>query len=288
MPSETGRLLPAQTRQREATACPAVAGTGLWVPDWRLPPGVRALMSTRHAGGASGAPCDDFNLAWPSPSVPDEARAVRANREHFARALGARPVFLHQVHGRAVVDLGDGVAPSQAHVPEADAAISARPGLACAVLVADCAPVLLCSDDGRVVGAAHAGWRGLAQGVVEAAVARLCERAACSPASVSAWIGPCIGRTQFEVGADVHAAFDSLASAQRARAFTACTRRDGSAGWKADLPMLVSLRLAMAGVARVCGGSWCTVSDPSRFFSFRRDGRCGRMAAAIAPLDPGP
>jgi YfiH family protein len=160
---------------------------------------------------------------------------------------------------------------------EADAAITTEPGLACTVMVADCLPVLFAAPRARAVGAAHAGWRGLAAGVLEATVQALCEVAACGADELSAWLGPCIGPRQFEVGADVQAAFGPAA----ARHFTARPRPDGSPRWLADLPALARDRLHAAGVLRITGGTWCTVEDPSRFFSFRRDQVTGRMAAAV-------
>ena len=154
--------------------------------------------------------------------------------------------------------------PSQAH-----AAV-------CTVQVADCMPVLLSAPDGRAVAAAHAGWRGLAGGVVEAALAALCDAAACAPHDVVAWLGPCIGPSEFEVGAEVVEAFGA-----HPQCFVPRRRADGSPAWVADLPRLGRERLRAQGVNRVSGGAWCTVTDRSRFFSFRRDRVTGRMAAAI-------
>ncbi|MBI3367093.1 MAG: laccase domain-containing protein [Burkholderiales bacterium] len=158
-------------------------------------------MSTR-AGGVSAAPFDSLNLGR---SVGDEAEAVRENRSRFVAALGAPPVWLHQVHGARVVRLteADLAQPAQ----QADASICTVPGIACIVSVADCLPVLLASQDGRVVGAAHAGWRGLAAGVLEQTVSAMCASIDCVPNELSAWLGPCIGPRQFEVGADVLEAF---------------------------------------------------------------------------------
>lgn len=241
-------------------------------PEWPAPPGVRALMSTRQ-GGVSRPPYDGLNLG---DHVGDDAEAVRRNRERFVAALQAQPVFLQQVHGTTVVRLGpDDLRRARPH--EADAAITTEPGIACTVMVADCLPVLFASADGRAVGAAHAGWRGLCAGVLERTVRALCEAAGCEPAQLLAWLGPCIGADRFEVGDEVRQAFVAVQDRAGAR-----FRPGAVAGkWWADLPGLARDRLAAAGVTAVSGGHWCTVSDRSRFFSFRRDGVTGRMAAAV-------
>lgn len=256
-----------------------------WRPDWDVPPGVRAWMSTRQ-GGVSQAPFDSLNLARSIAGHDDVAEAVAENRRRFAQAIGAEPVFLHQVHGIDVVELGRQHLMREAPAPMADASVTRCPGIACTVFAADCLPVLFCTNDGRAAGAAHAGWRGLAAGVLEATTQRLVALSGCAPGEILAWLGPCIGPRRFEVGADVRAAF-----AERGRAvahdaaFVPVTRRDGTPGWLADLPMLARRRLAAVGVTRVCGGQWCTVSEPLRFFSFRRDGLTGRLAAAVAISD---
>jgi polyphenol oxidase len=248
---------------------------GWLVPDWRIA-GVGALMTTR-AGGESVAPYASMNVGI---AVGDGAAAVAANRRRLATAIGAAPVFLHQVHGARVVRLGSADAAEGAAVHTADACVTTEAGIACVVQAADCLPVLLAAPRGRAVGAAHAGWRGLAGGVVEAAVAAVSAAAGCDPRELSAWLGACIGPTRFEVGADVLAAFgvdpEHSGSAGQPR-FVA----RGGAKWLADLPALARDRLTAAGVRRIDGGNWCTVSDPSRFFSFRRDGVTGRMAAAV-------
>jgi YfiH family protein len=182
-------------------------------------------------------------------------------------------VYLSQVHGREVVHL----APGYAGEDRADAAIATEPAIACTVMVADCLPVLFAAPAGRGVGAAHAGWRGLAAGVLEAAVRALCEAASCEAGELTAWLGPCIGARRFEVGADVLKAFGPGAAAR----FAPRPRPDGDMRWLADLPGLARDRLHAAGVRRVGGGIWCTVEDASRFFSYRRDGVTGRMAAAV-------
>ncbi len=256
-------------------------------PDWPAPAGVLALMSGRQ-GGVSRAPFDSLNLRPPALGGEgmDSADAVHENQRRFAAALGARPVWLRQVHGSQVLRLGAAQLADQAaggDLPCADAAVSTEPGIAATVLVADCLPVLLCSVNGRAVAAAHAGWRGLAGGVIDHTVAALCEAAACGPSDLLAWLGPCIGPSAFEVGPDVLQAFGADPAAAAPDCFRPSPRADGTARWRADLPALARRRLAALGVQRVSGGGWCTVEQPSQFFSFRRDGdRSGRMAAGIS------
>ncbi|HEY2559548.1 MAG TPA: peptidoglycan editing factor PgeF [Caldimonas sp.] len=235
-------------------------------------------MTTR-AGGVSSGPYASMNVG---AAVGDDPGRVAANRARLAAATAAAPVFLRQVHGTRVVRVGADDAAAGAAVQEADAAVTTAAGVACVVQAADCLPVLLAAPDGLAVGAAHAGWRGLAGGVIEAAVDAVSRAAGCAPAELSAWLGACIGADAFEVGADVLAAFgldpDAAASGSAApHRF----RAQGGRKWLADLAGLARDRLAAAGVARVDGGRWCTVAERDRFFSYRRDGTTGRMAAAI-------
>jgi YfiH family protein len=239
------------------------------------PPGVAAAMSTRH-GGVSVAPWESLNLGV---AVGDDASAVASNRDRFARALSARPVWLRQVHGTRVLRLDAGT-PEHPSEP-ADAAWTTERGTACTVQVADCLPVLLATGDGRAVAAAHAGWRGLAGGVLEATVAALRDGAGVEPAELRAWLGPCIGPAAFEVGSDVLAAFGRAPLPADQPAFRWAPRADGSARWRTDLPQLARERLAALGVAAVAVHGSCTVAGASGFFSFRRDGVTGRMAAAV-------
>lgn len=238
-------------------------------PDWPADERVGALMSLR-AGGVSTAPFDSLNLGR---AVGDDAAAVVENRRRFEAAIGVPTVYLSQVHGCEVVRLATGYAGSD----RADAAITTESGIACTVMVADCLPVLFAAPQGRGVGAAHAGWRGLAAGVIEATVRALCEAASCEAQDLAAWLGPCIGPRRFEVGPDVLDAFGATADAH----FVARRRPHGDMRWLADLPGLARDRLHKVGVRRISGGNWCTVEDASRFFSFRRDGVTGRMAAAV-------
>lgn len=250
--------------------------------DWLAAPwtaGDAAAVMTTRAGGASRAPWDSLNLG---DHVGDDAAAVAANRAAFAARLGAAPVWLHQVHGARVVHVGVEDARPGAPVHEADASVTTQRGVACAVLVADCLPVLLAAPAGRGVAAAHAGWRGLAGGVVDAAVAALCEAAGCAPGELRAWLGASIGPRRFEVGADVLQAFGaSPVDGASPSHFVAAPPRDGVPRWRADLPALARARLHALGVRDVSVAGACTVEDGSRFFSFRRDGVCGRMAAAV-------
>jgi polyphenol oxidase len=251
-------------------------GPGHFTPEWPAPAGVRALCTTRN-GGVSAAPFDSFNLG---DHVRDEPAAVAANRAALAGLTApARPVFLQQVHGTACIPL-DATTPDGA---VADAALVTAPGVAATIMVADCLPVLFAHASGRAVAAAHAGWRGLVSGVLEATLQAL--RAAAGPGEVVAWLGPAIGPTAFEVGDEVHAAFVAADPAARAHFRTHTT----PGKWWADLPALARQRLRSAGVASVHGNdgsaAWCTVSQPSRFFSHRRDatrlGSTGRFATCI-------
>lgn len=239
-----------------------MTGTGFLVPDWPAPASVRATVTTR-AGGVSSGPWTSLNLAT---HVGDDPAAVAENRRRLRAALDlpSEPAWLQQVHGHAVARL-PGPLPDAA-----DAAVAFGPGAVCAVLVADCLPVFLANRDGDRVGVAHAGWRGLTAGVIEATVVAL----GCDPARVVAWLGPAIGPQAFEVGEDVRAAFMAGDPA------AATHFHPGRAGhWLADLPGLARRRLMQCGVASVHGGGTCTVSDPARFYSYRRDGVTGRMAA---------
>ena len=241
-------------------------------PDWRVS-GVGALMTTR-LGGASAAPFDSMNLR---AGEGDDPGAVMANRAALAQASGTRPVYLNQVHGARVVRLEPADALADAAVHEADASVTTQAGIGCAVQVADCLPVLFTAPRGNAVGAAHAGWRGLALGVLEATVGAVCEAGNCAPGELQAWLGACIGPRQFEVGSDVLEAF----GADPAHADPARFRAGKPGKWLANLPLLALDRLRAAGVVSVSGGPWCTVETPSRFFSFRRDRVTGRMVALI-------
>jgi YfiH family protein len=232
-------------------------------PDWPAPNKVRTLATTRM-GGVSLPPYDSFNLG---DHVGDDPAAVAQNREILRALLPAEPKWLKQVHGTAVAR-----ADRVDTLVEADASVAFEPGTVCAVLTADCLPVLFCDRQGMRVAAAHAGWRGLAAGVLEASVAAM----QCDPAEIMAWLGPAIGPQAFEVGSEVRDTFmRDLPETQTA--FIA-----GLPGkWLADIYELARLRLARAGVRQVYGGGLCTHTDAGRFYSFRRDKTTGRMASLI-------
>lgn len=234
------------------------------MPDWPLPPGVRAASTTRLGGVSLGA-YRGLNLG---DHVGDDPRAVAANRAALMQALRlpAPPLWLSQVHGIAVAGADDppGIA--------ADARYADRPGVVCAVLTADCLPLLLCSDDGREVAAVHCGWRGLAAGIVGRVVACF----AAAPTALGAWLGPAIGPAAFEVGTEVRDVF-----VRRDAGAASCFCAGAAGHWRADLYGLARRDLAAAGVQRVHGGELCTVADRERFYSYRRDGVTGRMASLV-------
>jgi YfiH family protein len=233
------------------------------VPDWPAPKGVRALITTR-GGGVSVGEHGSLNLAT---HVGDDIAAVAENRARLRRHVPAEPVWLNQVHGIAVV-AADGAAPGAT----GDAAVARCAATVCVVMTADCLPVLLCDQSGSVVGVAHAGWRGLAAGVIEATVGTM----GAAAGEILAYLGPAIGPASFEVGAEVRAAFAAY-DPKAVRAFQA--KAHGK--WLADLYVLARLRLADAGVTQVFGGEFDTYAQPLRFFSYRRSQRSGRMASLI-------
>jgi purine-nucleoside/S-methyl-5'-thioadenosine phosphorylase / adenosine deaminase len=245
-----------------------VSSDGLLAFDWTLPRGVRAAFTTR-AGGASIAPWDSFNLGV---HVGDDPSMVAANRSRLAQLLElpAEPSWLNQVHGSEVLDLD--TRPTGNAPATADASIATLPGRVCVVMVADCLPVLFASRDGRHIGAAHAGWRGMMAGVLERTVAAL----GVTPSELSAWLGPAISQRHFEVGEEVRSAF--LGADAGAAGFFSANERGR---WQADLVGLARRRLAALGVGVISGGAWCTYEDRERFYSYRRDGKGGRMAALI-------
>lgn len=232
------------------------------VPDWPAPPRVHALQTTR-LGGYSRAPYDTLNLGT---HVDDDALTVAANRNQLNTLVPSEPVWLEQVHGTHVV-----LAESAGCRPVGDACIASHDNAVCAVMTADCLPVLLCDEHATVVGAAHAGWRGLAAGVLESTVQAM----QVQPSSLMAWLGPAIGPQAFEVGEEVRAVF----TAQNAAASDAFVTRGDK--FLADIYRLARLRLNALGITRIYGGDFCTYSDSARFYSYRRDGRTGRMATLI-------
>jgi len=233
--------------------------------DWPAPENIVAGTTLRTHGVSSGV-YDSLNLGT---NVGDDPTTVNENRQRFVSAcdLPAEPLWLKQVHGTTVA-----LHPARDPVAQADAAVSASPGIACAVLSADCLPVLFASRDGHEIGAAHAGWRGLSAGVLEATVCSFTSE----PAELLAWLGPAISQPAFEVGAEVRQEFiaNDPAAAD-------CFRANNRGRWQADLYALARLRLSRAGVGHVTGGDFCTFGDAGRFFSYRRDGQCGRMASFV-------
>jgi len=249
-------------------------------PDWPTPTGVHALCTTR-LGGVSHAPYDSLNLG---EHVGDNSAHVAANRAVLQQAMGAKPVFLNQVHGTQVLHLTE----ATTHASVGDACLTNQAGLACTIMVADCLPVLFCTTDGAWVGAAHAGWRGLAGidgiGVLEKTYQSFQAAALINQGQavteVIAWLGPCIGPTRFEVGDEVRAAFVAQQT-QAEQMFTPL----GGGKWLANLSGLARQRLAALGITQVFGNNgsadWCTVLQASRFFSHRRDRVSGRLAVCI-------
>ncbi len=240
-----------------------------WIfPDWPAPARVHAAITTRLGPGISAPPFERFNLGLRSG---DSADAVALNRSALQQALAlpAAPRWLHQVHGTSVAELGP--LPS-ADEPQADAAVSHIPGTVLSILTADCLPILFCADDGSEIGAAHAGWRGLAAGVLEATLAQL----QASSTHLLAWLGPCIGAVSYEVGEEVRTAF-----VDHDRVAADCFSISRPGHWQCDLAMLARQRLMAAGISRIHGGGFDTLTD-SRFYSFRRDGaRSGRFASLV-------
>lgn len=235
----------------------------LIVPDWPAPPSVRAIQTTRQ-GGVSVAPYDSLNLG---SHVGDVPLAVARNRMLLNTLMPSEPVWLEQVHGKRVAN-----ADSAGCRPQADACIARHPAAVCVVLTADCLPLLLCDRQGGVVGAVHAGWKGLAAGVIEATVAEM----NVAPQDLLVWMGPAIGRQAFEVGEAVYSAFVTTQPEAESAFMSTQTGK-----WLADLYALARLRLARLGVTQIYGGGECTFADASRFFSYRRDGVTGRMGSFI-------
>ena len=267
---------------------PSHAGDAFIVPEWPAPPRVRALITTRNGGYSRGPYAGNdsarhdhsgnnhsgnnrlggLNLGSGCGDSPED---VAANRALLRRRLPADPRWLHQVHGRRVIDAAK--IGAEENEPDADASFTFERHIVCAVQMADCMPILLCDREGAAVAAAHAGWRGMASGVIEATVAAM----DLAPERLLAYLGPAIGPNAFEVGGEVRAAF--VAHDPGARS---CFRRLPAARkWLGDIESLARRRLASLGVTQVFGGGRCTFSEPEHFYSYRRDGVTGRMAALI-------
>lgn len=241
-----------------------MSSTITWLePDWAAPAGIRAL-STLRTGGISSGVFDSLNLA---AHVGDRLESVAGNRARLKAEFGlpAEPLWLNQNHGVTTVHADDATP-----TPSADASWTARKGIVCAVMTADCMPVLLCSLNGDRVAAVHAGWRGLLGGVIESAIKTM------ATTGLMAWLGPAIGPDAFEVGDEVRAAFIT-----RNPAFAPAFRQTGDTLWLADIYELGRIVLRQAGVTAIHGGAACTFSQPNDFFSYRRDRETGRMASLI-------
>ncbi|QJI31094.1 peptidoglycan editing factor PgeF [Pseudomonas sp. ADAK18] len=236
--------------------------SGWLIPDWPAPAGVKACVTTR-AGGVSLAPFDSLNLG---DHVEDSPEAVSENRRRLTDAFNIQPAWLRQVHGVVVVEADPG------QIAEADGSWTGTPGIACIAMTADCLPALFCNRDGTRVAAAHAGWRGLAAGVLEATIKSL----GVAPAEILVWLGPAIGPHAFEVGPEVREVFMRQLP-ETARAFVPSLN---PGKFMADIYQLARLRLAAHGITAVYGGGFCTVTDP-RFYSYRRSPRTGRFASLI-------
>jgi YfiH family protein len=235
----------------------------LIIPDWPAPANVKTLQTTR-VGGYSAAPYENFNLG---DHVGDAPMAVARNRMMLNTLLPSEPVWLKQVHGNLVAN-----ADMASCWPQADACIARHRDTVCVVLTADCLPVLLCDTQGKVVGVAHAGWKGLADGVIEATVQAM----DVAPQNLMAWLGPAISKQAFEVGEEVRSLFVH-ADMKAAAAFVPAQ----SGKWLADIYALARLRLNSLGIMKIFGGDYCTYLEHKSFFSYRRDGVTGRMGTFI-------
>jgi len=257
-----------QTLGQPGTRVSGAAGLSWLEPDWSIPGRVRVVSTLRH-GGVSRDCYASLNLA---SHVGDDATAVDENRRRLRAATGmpAEPMWLAQVHGARVIELTPADTSRSVHgaAPQADAAVARTAGCVCAIATADCLPVVLADDAGTGVGVAHAGWRGLAGGVLEATVHAL----DIPGPRLTAWLGPAIAAPAFEVGAEVREAFITRDTAAQ-RCFVANAR----GRYQADLYALARLALGRLGVERITGGGWCTYANDQDFYSYRRDGRTGRM-----------
>jgi len=245
------------------------------VPDWAKPSSVKALVTTR-SGGVSLPPYDQLNLGLNSG---DNLDTVMKNRQIVRQSLPGEPVWLKQVHGISVSTPTTRLV-NQAGPYEADASVTNQVNEVLAILTADCMPILFASDHGDVIGAAHAGWRGLSQGVLERTIDAMCLlRPGLEPSAISAWMGPAIGPNAFEVGEDVYEAFSDHDSSRKPSAFTPISGKAGK--YFANLYILAEQRMRATGLSKIQGGGFCTYQDNVNFYSYRRDGITGRFASLI-------
>lgn len=278
------------------TITPDLCAADLLHPGWNAPKNVRALVTTRD-GGVSEPPFGRWSASGAGRDLPgglnlgrlsgDDLDHVEENRSRLIAYAGVPAAWLKQVHGADVVDAAVALdAVRNGELLSADASVTDRPGIACTVMVADCMPVLLCDGAGRAVGAAHAGWRGLAAGVIEKTAQRVASLAGCAMQDLHAYLGPAIGPSAFEVGADVRDAFmnhaTAVGGAQRdATAAAFIARPEAPGKYLADLYALARLRLAALGIEQISGGDLCTYTQRDRFYSYRREPVTGRMAALV-------
>ncbi|WP_045860604.1 peptidoglycan editing factor PgeF [Teredinibacter purpureus] len=247
------------------------------VPDWPLPQGVQSLVTTRK-GGVSGAQYTSNNMAF---HVEDDKEAVRHNRARLRQQLPAEPYWLNQTHSTTVLPV-DGLSQQHALLHDCDGTFSRRSGNVCVVMTADCLPLLLCSVDGKEIAAVHAGWRGLANGIISNAVKLFLT----APKDVLVYLGPAISNDHFEVGEDVRQVFMTAHQKKKGlsaveAAFQSRGNTEGVVTYSANLYALARIELKMLGVERIYGGGMCTFTDQDQFFSYRRDGSTGRMASMI-------
>jgi polyphenol oxidase len=268
-------------------SCPELTFSDCLQPAWRVSPRVHALVTTR-AGGVSRPPYGRINGGVEQPGglnlglhTGDDAAHVEENRRRLLRLADVQAGWLEQVHGDVVVRADEAL--FHAAPPRADASVTGAPGVACVVMVADCLPVLFADEAGRAVGAAHAGWRGLVAGIVEKTAQQVAALGQTRTDTLHAYLGPAIGPRAFEVGEDVRDAFmaQALAGERGPTSDAFAPHAEVRGKYLADIYALARLRLARHGIVRVMGGDACTVTQRDRFYSYRRDGATGRMAALI-------
>jgi len=255
-------------------------------PDWEAPVNVKSLVTTR-CDGYSKAPFDSFNLG---AHVEDNNDNVRKNRQRLAELLPSEPIWLNQVHSDLVVDAGKTISGT-----DADGSYTTQANVVSVVLTADCLPVLVCTRQGDGVAALHAGWRGLANGILEQGIEKLLAATKRRPEDLLVWLGPAIGPENFEVGEDVRQSFlqqsmqNSHYYTQIEQCFTPSKNTsDEKNKWFADIYQLARIRLSLMGVENCSGGNYCTYNDKEKFYSYRRDGKTGRMASLIWLVSPHP
>lgn len=253
------------------------------LPQWPAPDNIKSLQTTRH-GGCSQAPFDSFNLG---EHVDDNSQDVKRNRQQLAELLPSEPVWLNQVHSNTLVDAG-----SAATGIDADGSYTTRSNVVSVVMTADCLPVLICNRQGNGVAAIHAGWRGLLNGILEQGVKKLLSASRCRPEDLLVWLGPAIGPGMFEVGDEVRQAFldkERQQSPEKSQKTAKCfipspslqTELSSQKKWLADIYQLARIRLSQVGVENFSGGTYCTYKQSEQFYSYRRDGKTGRMASLI-------